>query len=711
MALSGSFTGTTANSLIVPTITWSATQSVTGNYSDVTATLTYSRTNTGYTTDGKWNGTLDIGGTTLTVTDRYLSITYQSNTVAITHTARVYHGADGTGSVTIRATGYQPSTSLEWTDISATVPLDTIPRASTLTVPALTLGQQGTVTVHRASAAFTHTVTWQLGAERGTLCTRSAATALRWTPPLELARQLPDDTGGQGTLTVTTYQGSGQVGQSQSCPFSVSVPASVVPTVRLSVTVLPGEGVPADWGETAVQGFSRLQYTVTDAGAYGSTIQKRVFTFGTQTGSAASGTTGKLTAAGEFVPTVTVTDSRGRTATAALDPIPVHPCGLPTLNGVSALRCDAGGAADSGGSCLTVSGVGGCAPVGGRNAVTTTVRTRQTGEEWSGAQTFSGSILLQGFDPHRSCEAEVTATDLLGQTRSVTVPIPTDAVTFHLRPGGTGAAFGKYAEEEKLACAWPAAFDGEVSVGGPLRLGAINAAETADLSFDRPADAAYSAHMDVLQNDLRVYTRDEEGVYGQPLTLSLADGALATGPLRPSTPVEIAHGGTGAGSVAAAIKNFCNGKANTAPTYVLGFNSGYAGSGYTTMANLRKALGITDFVVEQGTSGIWTWQKWNSGMAQCWGNYVLGTVAMTKAWGSLYESTTAYQATFPSGLFTAAPTYLDIQTGYGGGTAAFVERGNTAPTAAATDKFFLVRPTSATGQSMNVYIHAIGKWK
>ena len=26
-----------------------------------------------------------------------------------------------------------------------------------------------------------------------------------------------------------------------------------------------------------------------------------------------------------------------------------------------------------------------------------------------------------------------------------------------------------------------------------------------------------------------------------------------------------------------------------------------------------------DYIVEQGTSGIWTYRKWNSGIAECWG--------------------------------------------------------------------------------------------
>ena len=29
-------------------------------------------------------------------------------------------------------------------------------------------------------------------------------------------------------------------------------------------------------------------------------------------------------------------------------------------------------------------------------------------------------------------------------------------------------------------------------------------------------------------------------------------------------------------------------------------------------------LPVADYVVEQGTSGIWTYRKWNSGIAECW---------------------------------------------------------------------------------------------
>ena len=39
---------------------------------------------------------------------------------------------------------------------------------------------------------------------------------------------------------------------------------------------------------------------------------------------------------------------------------------------------------------------------------------------------------------------------------------------------------------------------------------------------------------------------------------------------------------------------------------------------YRTPAELKSDLPYGDYVVEQGTSGIWTYRKWNSGIAECW---------------------------------------------------------------------------------------------
>lgn len=131
MALSGSFTGTTSNSTVQPKITWSATQNEAENYSTVTATLTYSRTNSGYTTSGTWVGSITINGVKTSATKR-LSITHNSNTEAISATVKVNHNNDGTKTITISAEGDISGASLRNTKISSSITLDTIYRKATI---------------------------------------------------------------------------------------------------------------------------------------------------------------------------------------------------------------------------------------------------------------------------------------------------------------------------------------------------------------------------------------------------------------------------------------------------------------------------------------------------------------------------------------------------------------------------------------------------
>lgn len=44
--------------------------------------------------------------------------------------------------------------------------------------------------------------------------------------------------------------------------------------------------------------------------------------------------------------------------------------------------------------------------------------------------------------------------------------------------------------------------------------------------------------------------------------------------------------------------------------------------------------GSADYIVEEGTSGIWTYRKWASGIAECWGTASYS--GSWTAWGSLY---------------------------------------------------------------------------
>ncbi len=59
---------------------------------------------------------------------------------------------------------------------------------------------------------------------------------------------------------------------------------------------------------------------------------------------------------------------------------------------------------------------------------------------------------------------------------------------------------------------------------------------------------------------------------------------------------------------------------------------------------------VTDFVVEQGTIGIWTYRKWNSGMAECWGTATVSVLCKNQS-GSCWF-TDDLTIALPTGLFT-----------------------------------------------------------
>lgn len=229
MALSGSFGGKTASKYIKPIITWSAVQSEEGNYSDITATLTYSRTNRGYTTQGTWEGALTIGGQTFPG-EQALKITYESHTVAITATARVQHDTYGARTVDISATGKIGGTSLTDTTISAQVTLDEIPQSSTLSASDGAVGSCVTVVVHRKHAQYSHSIAYCFGElsgyidQKGDSCqepVRLTETVVNFRLPEVFYQQFPDKSREVCTLTCTTYRDEQVLGTPQTSQFQV----------------------------------------------------------------------------------------------------------------------------------------------------------------------------------------------------------------------------------------------------------------------------------------------------------------------------------------------------------------------------------------------------------------------------------------------------------------------------------------------------------
>ena len=116
---------------------------------------------------------------------------------------------------------------------------------------------------------------------------------------------------------------------------------------------------------------------------------------------------------------------------------------------------------------------------------------------------------------------------------------------------------------------------------------------------------------------------------------------------------------------------------------------------------------LADFVIQQGTSGIWNYRKWKSGTAECWGQYSF-TTAISTAWGVFYESGAIALPNFPF-TFAEIP-HVHIST-ENSNYAMFVERGSSSSWSTTTNpgKIFAVRPNTVPSATYKVSIYAIGK--
>ena len=115
-----------------------------------------------------------------------------------------------------------------------------------------------------------------------------------------------------------------------------------------------------------------------------------------------------------------------------------------------------------------------------------------------------------------------------------------------------------------------------------------------------------------------------------------------------------------------------------------------------------------DYIVEQGTSGIWTYRKWNSGIAECWGISDSVTADISVAWGSMFAKDDAIPNYSYPFSFVGMPT-LSITPRRIGGSNFWVYAGYGA-SETRTPTVSLVRPTQMEVEAAVDY-YVIGRWK
>ena len=265
-------------------------------------------------------------------------------------TTTVSHNADGSKSISVSASfnnadrgTYLPTTG----SCSGSLKLTTIPRATTPSIdkPSLDCGSAIKISGTSASSNFSHKVyvTWNgTKTQIGTIASGTTPPSFSYTIPTDWEKNIPDSTSGIATFTLETISGSTSVG-SKTVNATIKVRSGVVPSIG-TVSISDTNSICAGIGQY-VQSQSKLKFTIATSGNQGSTITSVSTKFNGQTYSGSTFTTQTIQNSGTLTYTITVTDSRGRTATKS-GSVSVTAYNPPSLTNVSAKRANSGYAVD-----------------------------------------------------------------------------------------------------------------------------------------------------------------------------------------------------------------------------------------------------------------------------------------------------------------------------------------------------------------------------
>lgn len=470
MASSGSFSGSIHSGHYVLRVDWSQTQNVSANTSTITAKV-YLVNDWSLSINGRSDNSITIDGTAQTFASSAISSTGTHLLGTLTQT--VSHASDGSKSLTMSAVFYiratLSGTYYESITASATVTLDSIARASSVSATSVTMGSATTIAISRASTSFTHTLTYTFGTATGTIATKTTATSVSWTPPVSLASQIPKAVTGTCTITCTTYNGSTSIG-SKTCTLTLMVPSTVKPTIT-SLTAARVDGdVPSTWG-IYVQTKSKATLTINGAaGSYGSTISSYSITGGGYTSTASTFTTGFLNTSGTVTFTATVTDSRGRVSAAATVSISVVAYSPPSFASYLSQRCLSTGTVDDDGTYIRGLVTYAYASCSSKNTITRATYYKKASDTvWTNASAAfsSGTAFTFGggsISTETSYDIKYTLTDAF-TTIAIQDIVSTAAVVMDFKRGGKGVAVGKVSEVDN---AFEVAEDWDVRVYGKL---------------------------------------------------------------------------------------------------------------------------------------------------------------------------------------------------------------------------------------------------
>ena len=399
------------------------------------------RTNTGYTTYGtgtvyaRINGGVYSAG--ISTGQKITSTPIRLGTWDVT----VGHNADGSKAISV--TGWISHSQFSSSEQGYTHTLTTIPRASDASISySGYIGDILTVNISRNSSNFTHDLFYNFAGSDWVLFATAVETSGSFTTPLSWLNRMPNDVLRYGQILVRTWNNGIIVGD-KTYNFTGTAKDNIVPTFT-SVTA----SAVNPFGSLYLQGKSSIKLTINGAsGVYGSTIKTYSISGGdySYSGDKNTYTTGVVDKSGDITFTATITDSRGRTASKTVK-VTVTAYTLPTLT-FETYRCDSSGTKDIiKGTYIYVKPTFTYCVITGNAIKTKSIKINNT----SKSTAFnSGQGYIFGTYPLRSThEVEVSITDNVGNTVSVTHEIGIGKVIFNVPPHKNGVGWGRYCDKE-----------------------------------------------------------------------------------------------------------------------------------------------------------------------------------------------------------------------------------------------------------------------
>ena len=443
-------------------IAWTVdSQSVANNTSSVTVKVQLVSTGSTYTINStaSKSGSVTINGTKYTFSFT-ASLSGNQTKTLYTKTVTVGHNADGTKTCSFSATcGINVTLSDTYygnVTASGSGTFDTIARASSISSVTSSVSVDGTnavtVNITRAASSFTHTVVFSFGTYSKT--TTGVGTSTSYAIPTSWLNAIPNATSGTAKVTVTTYSGSTKIGSAVSKNFTLTVPSTVVPSISAVTMSEAVSGLSTQFGGY-VQNKSKLSVKITAAGALSSTIKAYKTTIQGANFTGASFTSGFLTKSGTSTVTITVTDSRGRTASTTRS-LTVIAYAAPKITTFQGFRCLANGTENYEGTYLSASVNFSISPVGDKNTKSYKLEYKlQSASTWtaltSGSVYALNSTIVSSSGPFgvdNTFDIRLSVTDYFGTVTS-TFEIPTAFTLLDFNKSGKGIAFGRVSEMEE----------------------------------------------------------------------------------------------------------------------------------------------------------------------------------------------------------------------------------------------------------------------